>query len=112
MLSSFSEQIEVAVAGTPSKGSPLLANIPPKHFSLQVEGKDGLLSYWQVTLEGSLDGVNWDVILTHSKASGQSEGQIVRTSQDYFPVLYTRINPVTFTLDTATKIRITSLAVQ
>lgn len=39
-------------------------------FAIQIKGTGGVPTSWSVTLEGSLDGVNWTTLATHNANDG------------------------------------------
>ena len=47
-----------------------LTVFPMKSFSMQVTGTGGTPTLWTAILEGSLDGTNFDTILTHTNVVG------------------------------------------
>lgn len=74
-------------------------------FSLQVEQVGGTGATWTVTLDGSLDQVNWTPILTHTNTN-PGNGLIESTGAGQFPCRFRRINVVSLSLGTATDIHI------
>lgn len=49
-----------------------VATSPVKYYAIQVK-QTGVVTSWDVRLEGSLDGVNFTTILTHTKVIGDGE---------------------------------------
>lgn len=74
-------------------------------FSIMVKGVGGVPTASSVTLEGSLDGVNWTVLGTHTQAA---DGQLVFVVDK--PVTFLRVNVGTLTLAPATALNVSVLA--
>lgn len=87
--------------GSDSFGSPDNGTIvdtstnPSKSYGIQVK-KSGTVSQWSVDLEGSIDGVNFEQILTHD-STDNADGSIVWSGTVESPCLYFRARCVSFT---------------
>ncbi len=77
-----------------------------KWFGIQVSGVGAAATAWTVKLQTSLDGVKYVDVLTHSSATGDSDGDIIWISTPA-PSLYFRSSVSTLTLGSATKITVT-----
>lgn len=86
------------------------ATAPSKYYSIQVKGTVAGATAWDVVLEGSLDNVNFDTILSH--VTGTGDGKVMFGSASPSPCLYFRSRCVSITLGGATNIVVTILGVQ
>lgn len=84
---------------TPVLGAP--GGVAFVRYAIQVKGVGGTPTTWSVTLEGSLDGVNFTTILTHANAD--TDGT-VKWDGGGKPCLYIRANVGTLTLAPASSI--------
>ena len=73
-----------------------------RRYSLQVVGDTVSATAWSVDLEGSLDGVNFDTILTHTTGTGN--GKIWFSGNQQFPALFMRAKVNSLTLGSAVKL--------
>jgi hypothetical protein len=73
-------------------------------FALQVTTPSGAITSWSVNVEGSLDGVNWTVIGTHSANIGSTVWFVDK------PVSSIRVNVTALVLGTAPSIGVSVLA--
>lgn len=73
-----------------------------RRYSLQVIGDPVAATAWSVDLEGSLDGVHFDTILTHTTGTG--DGKIWWSGNQQFPALFMRAKVNTLTLGSASKL--------
>ena len=73
-----------------------------QNFALQVVGDPVAATAWGVDLEGSLDGVNFDTLLTH--ATGTGDGKIWFSGNQVYPVMFLRSKVTSLTLGSAAKI--------
>ena len=80
-------------------------NKTAKSFALQVKGTPAAADSWIVDLEGSLDGINFDAILTHSTGTG--DGKIEFSGSMNFPVIAYRFNIRGFSPGAADSINVT-----
>lgn len=78
-------------------------------FSLGVKA-DGAGASWTVILEGSLDGVNFTTILTHTDLD-PGDGQLYYSGAADFPCIFHRVRVVALSLGSATKIDVNHLGV-
>lgn len=77
-----------------------------RSFGLEVAVPSGVLTAWSVTLELSLDGVNWTpAVITHAANIGTTQWAIDK------PATFMRVNVGTLTLNTAPSITVVVLAV-
>lgn len=74
-------------------------------FGVQVSIPSGAITSWSVTLEGSLDNVNWTVLGTHSSTIGSTIAVVDK------PVTFVRVNVGSLTLNTAPSISVYAVAV-
>lgn len=73
-------------------------------YAIQVKGVGGSLTSWTVTLEGSLDGVNWTTLATHNANDGSTVFAVDK------PCLAIRATVSALSLNTATSITVTIAA--
>lgn len=73
-------------------------------FALEVAIPSGAITSWSVTLEGSLDGVNWTVLITHAANIGSTQWAVDK------PVLFMRVNVGALSLNTAPSITVVAVA--
>jgi hypothetical protein len=71
-------------------------------FGIQVKGTGASATSWTVVLEGSLDGTNFETILTHNTAEG--DGGVVWSGANYVPCLYFRSRCSALSLGSATNV--------
>ena len=81
-----------------------------KSFAIQVTGTGATATAWNVVIEGSLNGTNYTTILSHTEATGN--GQILFSSANLYPCVYTRSRVVSLTLGPATNIVVYIAGVQ
>lgn len=80
---------------------------PYATYAIQVKGVAGAASSWSVTLEGSLDGVNYTTIATHNATDGSTVWETTGK-----PTLFVRPNVGALTLGgSATSITVIVVAV-
>ena len=77
-------------------GSPMVT------WTLQVKGDPVAATLWEVVLEGSVDGINFSTILSHTSATG--DGINLFSGTTLFLAKYYRVNVVTLTLGGASNI--------
>jgi hypothetical protein len=88
------------------------AQHPLKFYSLQVKGVGAAASAWNVSIDGSLDGVNFYTILSHIN-TGAADGQVITSSASAaMPMLYIRAKLNSVTLGSATGLTVKMLATQ
>lgn len=80
---------------------------PVSEFAIQVKGVGAAATAWNVVLEGSLNGVQYTTILTHTNASG--DGATLYSGAALSPSLFIRSRVVSLTLGTATAITVSIL---
>jgi hypothetical protein len=85
-------------------GSGVITERETKYFSLQVVGNPVSATSWNVILEGSLDGVNFDTIMSHDTAIGN--GKILFSGSVIFPILYYRCRIDALVLGPASEINV------
>lgn len=83
---------------------------PVKNVSLQVKCVGAAATAWNIVLEGSNDGVNWTVLITHTQADTDGNTKF-QASGIVTPVLYLRTRMASVTLGSATSINATLLGV-
>ena len=81
-----------------------------KRYSIQVAGDAVAATAWSVDLEGSLNGVNFDTILTHTTGTG--DGKVMYSGAEVYPAKYIRSNLASLTLGSATKLKVYILGSQ
>lgn len=91
----WSETFDANAAGTGHKISRLV-----KAFSVQVKGTGAAATGWSVTVKGSLDGVNWDTLITH--ATGDADGTIKALADK--PVRWVRLDMASINLGSASAV--------
>ncbi len=74
-----------------------------KNFAIQVVGTGAAATSWTVVLEGSIDNVNFDTILTHTNVTGN--GKMVWSAANNYPVNFFRSRCTAVVLGTATNIK-------
>jgi hypothetical protein len=74
-----------------------------RSFGLQVKGTGAAPTTWTVVLEGSLNGVQWTTILTHTNGTNV-DGATVWSNAVITPCLYFRSRCVAVTLGSASNI--------
>lgn len=75
---------------------------PLTDFALQV-AETGTVTSWTVILKGSLDGINFDTIVTHTKAANGS-GHIIWPSGIRYPCFYVKAECTAIALGAGTGI--------
>ena len=88
-----------------STGNGQVANLGShtvSSFAVQVVGTGASATSWTVLLEGSLDGVNFDTIMTHNTATGN--GKMLWSGAVLYPSRYIRSNTTAVVLGSATAI--------
>ena len=83
---------------------------PVKSFAIQVVGVQVAATSWTVLLEGSLDGINFDTILTHTTTTGNAK--IVWSGTNLFPSKFFRTRVTAVALGSAASIRVFTLGMQ
>lgn len=73
-------------------------------FAIEVAIPSGAITSWSVNLEGSLDGVNWTSLATHSANIGSTQWAVDK------PVLFMRANVTALSLNTAPSITVILVA--
>lgn len=76
-------------------------------YAIQVKGVGAAATTWSVTLEGSLDNVNWTTILTHANADVDGT---TKWDGGGKPCMFVRANVGTLTLAPATALAVTVVA--
>lgn len=95
----------------PANGVTVNAVLTPyKAYAIQVVNTGGLASLWDMRLEGSLDGTNFDQILQHTNTTG--DGKIVFSGSLLAPALYFRSRCAGLTLALATNLVVTIAGIQ
>ena len=69
-----------------------------RSFAFEVAIPSGTITSWSLNLEGSLDGVNWTVLATHSTTIGSTIFAVDK------PVTFLRVNVTALSLNTAPSI--------
>lgn len=93
-----------------ASGSTLAAtSAPVKSFSIAVKGTGTSATTWNIVLEGSLDGVNFTSILTHTNTTG--DGVTLSSGTAKSPCLYFRSRVTALSLGSATNVVVTILGV-
>lgn len=86
---------------TTGNGNPSSTTAQPfKAYALQVKGTGAAATSWDVRLEGSLDGTNWQQILQHNA----TDGSVVWSNANVMPCTYIRTRCAAVTLGGATNI--------
>lgn len=75
-------------------------------YGIQVKGTGGTPTSWSITLDGSLDGVNWTTIITHNSTDGSTSWDTAGK-----PCNFVRVNVASLTLGPASDVVITAVAV-
>ena len=96
--------------GTGNGTTVNLTSTPVKAFSIQVKGTGAGATTWDVRLEGSNDGTNFQQILQHTNTSG--DGAVVYSGATLSPTLYMRSRCAGLVLGGASNIVVTILGVQ
>lgn len=76
-----------------------------RSFAVEVAIPSGAITSWTVNLEGSLDGVNWTQLISHTATIGSTQWAVDK------PVVFVRVNVATLVLNTAPSITVVVLAV-
>jgi hypothetical protein len=82
-----------------------LTTNPLLKYAIQVTGTGGTPISWNVLLEGSLDGVNFTTILTHTGLLGNAI--ILYSGASLYPNLYVRTHCTALVLGLASNIVVT-----
>ena len=90
------------ITATGSTSSVDVSDAPMSIWSLQVKGVGASPTLWEVNLEGSLDGVNFSTILSHTTLIG--DGINLFSGTTLFLAKYYRITVAVLTLGPATSI--------
>lgn len=90
-----SQTFSLAAAAT---GTPLTLAAPASSFAFQVAGVAGTLLVWDAVMEGSLDGVTYTSLITHTISDG--EGKTKWTADK--PVTFLRSRMIMLTLGDGT----------
>lgn len=103
----------ITATGTfPTGPEPYIAapgGAPFATYAVEVKGTGAAPTSWTVTLQGSLDGVNWTTICTHTNTTN-SDGDTVWDTNGK-PVLFLRVDVSALALGSATDIAVTVVAV-
>ena len=83
---------------------------PLSRFSLNVSGVNGIPLTWEVVLEGSLDGITFSTILTHTQLA-VGLGLTISSGGNSNPSLYIRSRCISVSLGTASAIKTTILGI-
>lgn len=76
-----------------------------REFGIEVAIPSGAITSWSVNLEGSLDGINWTVLVTHAANIGSTLWAADK------PVNFIRANVTALSLNTAPSITVIISAV-
>ena len=107
-MAEYQRQLKQDTFTTTGNGATLnVINQPIKYFAIQVKGTVAAPTGWSIVLEGSLDGIAFSTILTHSTATG--DGVILWGGSNAYPVLYFRSRVVSLTLGSATDVVVSLL---
>lgn len=83
---------------------------PLSVFAVTVESRNGILTSWDIRLEGSLDGTNWTQILQHTNVDpGDKQTKFSGTNRN--PSLFFRSRCVGLVLGTALAAKVTILGI-
>ena len=93
-------------AGITAVGSKPAVALPDvaRTFALQVKGVGAAPTSWSVSLEGSLDGVNWTALVLHNASDGSTQWAVDK------PVSFVRVTVGVLNLGTATSINVGYIA--
>jgi len=80
----------------PAIAAPTLFN----SFAIQLKGASAAPTSWTLTLEGSLDGLNWTTIATHNAADGSTVWAIDK------PSAFIRANLSALSLGSAVSVKV------
>jgi len=83
---------------------------PLSRFSLNVAGVNGIALSWEVVLEGSLDGITFSTILTHTQLA-VGLGLTISSGGNSNPSLYIRSRCISVSLGSASAIKATILGI-
>src|SRR5262249_49281544 len=75
-------------------------------YGVQVKGVGAVPTSWTVTLDGSLDGVNWTTLITHNASDGSTQWEVTGK-----PCLAYRVNVSAVTLGSASALAIAAVGV-
>jgi len=87
-------------------GATYTPSISYRSFALQVKGTGATPTLWTVILEGSIDGVNFSTIMTHTQAILET---ILWTGTNFYPIIAYRVRTPVLTLGGASNIVVTLL---
>lgn len=90
-------------------GTPIEIGDASRSYSLQVVCEPVTATSWSVDLEVSLDGVNFQAVLTHTTGSG--DGGIETSGGVFAPCLFIRSNVKSLVLGSSLKIAVYILGV-
>ena len=90
----------------PATGTIVSNTVPHRGFAVQVKGTSAPATAWNIVVEGSIDGINYTTILTHTEALGEN---ILWSGANLYAVLKYRSRLVSVTLTPATNIKVTIL---
>lgn len=89
-------------------GEPInVTHRPAKDFAIQVKGTGNSATLWDVVIEGSLNGTQYQNIVSHTT----SDGDGVVKWQTSRPVIFFRGRVIALTLGLATNIKVNILGV-
>lgn len=91
-----------SITGTGPSDTVDVSDAPMAIWSLQIKGVGAAATLWEVNLEGSIDGVNFSTILSHTSLIG--DGINLFSGTTLFLAKYYRVNVATLTLGAATSI--------
>src|ERR1043165_1977149 len=77
---------------------------PVHKYEVQLKGVGAAPTSWTLTLEGSLDGVNFSTLITHNAGDGSTQWTTEK------PCLYVRANLSALSLGSATSVDISFVA--
>ena len=93
-----------------ASGTTVTLTYPCRDFSIQCKGVGGIPTIWDIRLEGSLDGTNFQQILQHTNATG--DGAVLFSGSARSPCLYFRSRSAgAITLGTASAVLATIVGV-
>lgn len=97
---------------TNTAGTPInVSGTPIRSFAMVVKGTGAAATYWDVGLEGSIDGVNYSTMLEHW-SDLYPDGEVLFGGVISTPALYVRVKVYALTLGPATNIQVNLLGVQ
>lgn len=81
-----------------------VSSYPTKAYAIQVVSSGGVATAWNAVLEGSVDGVNYTAILTHTNLTG--DGVVLYSGTNLSPAVSIRSRLVSITLGGATAVAV------